>query len=360
MRGGPQTPPTNMKQSADDEAAPIGGAEAAGLLSRVCGGFDPLLLAVSGGGDSTALLVLVAEWAEGAGGPKLFVASVDHGLRAEAGEEIAAVAALCASLDLPVARLAAPVARATRIEEAAREARYAALATHAKTVGAEAIVLAHTLDDQAETVLMRLAAGSGPAGLKAMAETSRRDGITLVRPFLSIPKARLAACLKQRRLAFASDKMNADPRFARARLRSARGVLAREGLTAERLATLAFRMARAEAALEQATDAALQTHVEGAANGRALGPGAAALPDEVKLRLLGRVVAAVGGGRLRLERLERLADRIVTRPSGAATLGGAKIVWSPDGRIVVTPAPPRGRGAPDGEAVRRRPKPSPP
>lgn len=345
MRGGPGArEPVKRRRRLADPVEPIGGVEAARLFERVCAGRKRILLAVSGGGDSTALLVLAAEWAQGAHGPELLVATVDHGLRPEADAEIAAVEALAARLDLAFARLPAPLkGRSSRIEEAARNARYKALAQHAVEVGADAVATAHTLDDQAETVLMRLAAGSGPAGLKAMGESTERGGLTILRPFLGLPKARLLASLAQRGLPFAEDAMNADPRFARARLRGGRAALAREGLTPERLGTLAFRMARAEAALEAATDAAFAAHVSGKDNRWAIGPGAATLPDEIKLRLLGRVIAAAGGGVLRLERLERLADLIVTRASGAGTLAGAKVIWSTDGRIVAEREPPRGR-----------------
>lgn len=323
-------------------AEPLGVAECAALFERFLAPRASILLAVSGGADSTALLVLAAEWAHKRDRPTLLVATVDHGLRPEAAEEIATVARIADDFDLPHAGLSAPlVGRATRIEEKARDARYAALLAHAREVGAEAIATAHTLDDQAETVLMRLAAGSGPAGLAAMRPETGREGVILLRPFLHIPKARLVASLAERTARWADDDMNRDPAFARARLRAGRAALEREGLTAERLAALAFRMARVEGAVESAVDAAFAAHVSRSGAALTIAPEAAALPDEIKLRVLGRVVAAAGGGRVRLERLERLADRIVTRPSGAATLAGARVAWSADGRVVAAPEPPR-------------------
>ncbi|HEY0291475.1 MAG TPA: tRNA lysidine(34) synthetase TilS [Hansschlegelia sp.] len=321
-----------------DAVAP---AEAAALF----GAFVPprhLLLAVSGGADSTALLVLAAEWAS-EGGARLSVATVDHALRAEADIEIAEVAALSARFGLPHARLPAPVASASRIEERARDLRYAALADHARAIGADAIATAHTLDDQAETVLMRLAAGSGPSGLAGMRTETFRDGVRHVRPLLGVAKRRLVATLEARGIAWFGDAMNVDGRFARARLRAARDALAREGLTAARLGVLAGRMARADAALETATDDAARLLLGHDAAGWTIAPGAVALPDEIRLRLLGRALTLAGGGRIRLERLERLARRIAREPEGAATLAGARVAWA-HGAATVRPAPPRRGG----------------
>src|SRR5207244_9360514 len=109
----------------------------------------------------------------------------------------------------------------TGIEAAAREARYRLLAALARRRRAAAIATAHTLDDQAETVLMRLAAGSGPAGLAAMRPVEARDGLKVLRPFLGIRKQRLVATLARDGIAWSEVPMNADPRFARPRLRKA-------------------------------------------------------------------------------------------------------------------------------------------
>ncbi|RXF73497.1 tRNA lysidine(34) synthetase TilS [Hansschlegelia zhihuaiae] len=325
----------------------IGGVESALLFERAFPRQERIVLAVSGGADSTALLVLAAEWAQGRGGPSLFVATVDHGLRPQAAQEAEAVAALAASYGLPHARLDAPLTGgATRIEETARRLRYAALANHAKEIGADALATAHTLDDQAETVLMRLAAGSGPSGLAAIRQEVSRDGVVTIRPFLGVPKRRLVETLRARKIGWAEDAMNADLRFARPRLRASREALEREGLTAERLAVFAFRMLRVNAALDQAVDAAFGAHVRAEGATLRIEPTAYGLADEIKLRLLRTVIEKVGDARARLDRLERLADRIVTKPSGVGTLAGARVEWTSDGAISVSPAPPRrARGA---------------
>ncbi|MEJ1938863.1 tRNA lysidine(34) synthetase TilS, partial [Nostoc sp. NIES-2111] len=155
-----------------------------------------LLLAVSGGPDSMALLALCAAWAnerpDGQPRPPLFAATVDHWLRPEARDEAAMVAREASRLSVPHSVLdwAGPKPR-TGLQEAARQARYALLAEEARRVGATDVVTAHHADDQAETILMRLVRGSGLDGLAGMAAERPLDGVRLVRPLLGIPKSRL-------------------------------------------------------------------------------------------------------------------------------------------------------------------------
>ena len=128
-----------------------------------------LLIAVSGGPDSTALLLMAAEWARRRGRTRIEAATVDHGLRPESAEEAKAVAALCARLGVAHRILQWKGAKpASRLQERAREARYRLLVDHAKAIGADALLTAHHADDQAETVLFRLLRGSGVAGLRGM------------------------------------------------------------------------------------------------------------------------------------------------------------------------------------------------
>ncbi|QFR33280.1 tRNA lysidine(34) synthetase TilS [Ancylobacter sp. TS-1] len=293
-----------------------------------------VLLAVSGGPDSTALLLLAHRWQQAAGAAsELHVATVDHGLRTAARAEAEAVGALAARLGLPhaILTLAAPLPRA-RLQEAARHARYEALAAHARVLGATAIATAHTLDDQAETVLFRLLRGSGLAGLAGIPGERPLGDIRLIRPLLGWPKAALIEECRRAGVSFAEDPSNTDPRFARTRLRVLLPSLAAEGLDAPALARLAARMARAEAALEAATDAAQ-------ARLRPAGPAGEgpirfpradfdALPAEIGLRLLGRAVESVGEGPVELGKLEALAGwRAGLGPSGsgARTLAGALV-----------------------------------
>ena len=143
----------------------------------------------------------------------------------------------------------------TGLQKTARAARYRLLAEAAEKGGAGLILTAHTLDDQAETVLIRLSRGSGLTGLAAMQRMTvvpGQDAVSLVRPLLDLPKARLLATLKAAKVAFADDPSNRDPRFTRVRLRGLMPKLAQEGLDARRLALLARRLKRADRAIDAA------------------------------------------------------------------------------------------------------------
>ncbi|MFG1393084.1 tRNA lysidine(34) synthetase TilS [Xanthobacter agilis] len=342
--------------SAAEAAGPLRDDERDRLLAGLAA-FPHLLIAVSGGPDSTALLWLAARWrAARPDRPRLTVATVDHGLRPEAAAEAEAVARLSAELGLSHHTLVWQGQKPARgIQAAARGARYRLLFEAARGIDAGAVVTAHTADDQAETVLFRLARGSGVSGLAAMRAATARDGRVLLRPFLDVPKARLVATLEAEGLPFVRDPANFDPRYARARLRQLAPRLAEEGLDARRLGIFARRVARLDAAAEAATDtAALHLVVE--AQARRL-PVAVfrALPEEVALRLLGRCVAALGlEGPVALGKLETLTQALLAHlerpaadgaPMGAfrRTLAGA-LVAVKGGQVVVTPAPPR-RGA---------------
>src|SRR6202047_25233 len=131
----------------------------------------------------------------------------------------------------------------TGLPAAARAARYGLLARAARESGATHILTAHTRDDQAETLLMRLLRGSGIAGLAAMARQSERDGVLLARPFLHVSKSQLIATLKKAKIGFADDPTNRDVNFTRPRLRALLPLLAAEGGDARSLARLASRLA---------------------------------------------------------------------------------------------------------------------
>ncbi|MFT3938943.1 tRNA lysidine(34) synthetase TilS [Rhodopseudomonas sp.] len=315
-----------------------------------------IVLAVSGGPDSLALMWLAARWRKALKqGPALAVVTVDHGLRPEAAAEARAVKRLAASLDLPhrTLRWNGDKPR-TGIQAAARGARYRLLAQAAKTLGASHVMTAHTRDDQAETVLMRLSRGSGIAGLAAMAREIERDGVVLARPLLDVPKARLVATLTKARIAFATDPSNVDPRFTRPRLRELMPQLAAEGCDARSLVRLAARAARADAALELMTDGAeqfLETLDAGAGRPGVDARAFLALAAEIQIRLLLRALARDGHeGPAELGKVEALAETLKQAAAGRAptagkirlkqTLAGAVITLTSD-RLVIAPAPPR-------------------
>lgn len=314
-----------------------------------------VVLAVSGGPDSVVLMRFAARMcAEGATATAT-VATVDHGLRPESCQEASAVAAWAAACGLPhrILRWGGPKPQ-TRLQERSREARYSLLAAFAREVGASYLLSAHTLDDQAETILMRLARGSGPAGLAGMRAEIGWEGITLARPFLALRKARLVATCRAEGWSYIEDASNTDPRFARARFRRLLPLLEAEGLTAERWAALAGRLRRMEEALEARAAAVFAAALigEGPATIELDGTTLLRESDAVQLRVVARALAAIlrqPRAPLRLERLEALVlDRLrPTLEDGraiTASLGGALIEVGRDRRIVVSPEPPRRRG----------------
>jgi tRNA(Ile)-lysidine synthase len=326
--------------------------EASGLF-RGLEDLPGLLLAISGGPDSTALLVLAARWAKQLKrAPKLFAVTVDHGLRREAVREAAAVRKLAGRLGVPHRTLRWRGKKPhSGLQVAARNARYELLAQAARREGIAHIATAHTLDDQAETVLFRMARGSGLLGLTGMAHIAPlpvriEQEIFLVRPLLHVSKARLIATLKAAKTGYSEDPSNQDPRFTRVRLRTLMPVLAREGLDARGLARLALRLRRAEATVALAVDAARAALVP--PPWRRHGPIVfetsrfARLPAEVGLRLLGEAVTHTGNeGPVELAKLEALYEGLrQARSRLRRTLAGALITLSGD-HLTVERAPPR-------------------
>ena len=317
-----------------------------------------IALAVSGGPDSTALMLLAARWRDSLKTkPKLIAVTVDHGLRKESKGEAAAVARLARELNVAHRTVRWNGRKpATGVQEKARAARYRLLGEAAQKAGAAHILTAHTLDDQAETVLIRMSRGSGLTGLGAMTRTAPLppDGeskIVLVRPLLEIAKSRLIATLDVAKIPYADDPSNRNPRFARPRLRNLMGALAEEGLDAKRLAQLAHRLKRAELAIEAAVDHAMrELTVELSPLGSLCIEARrfADLPGEIALRLLGRAVAGAGDeGPVELGKLEALkcaVDRAQTAGEQRfrRTLAGA-VVTLTDRQLIVERAPPRGR-----------------
>jgi tRNA(Ile)-lysidine synthase len=310
-----------------------------------------IVLAVSGGPDSVALMWLAARWRRAfARGPQLIAVTVDHGLRQEAAREARDVKRLARSLDLPhrTLRWTGPKPR-TGLPAAAREARYRLLAQAARKYGATYVLTAHTRDDQAETLLMRMLRGSGIAGLAAMARETEREGVRLARPLLDISKAQLVATLKKAGVGFADDPTNRDPAFTRPRLRELMPALAEEGGDARNLARLAARLARANAAVEVLADGAeryLALRDQDTARAGFDAVRFAAMPEEIRLRLLKRAIDRTGHeGSAELGKVETLLaalDRAMAARGARLrqTLAGA-IISVNGGRIRVEPAPPR-------------------
>jgi len=335
-----------------NEKFPISAARARAIFAP-WKGVPAVVLAVSGGPDSVALMWLAARWRRALKrGPRLIAVTVDHGLRKEAVREAREVKRLARSLGIEHRTLRWQGTKPkTGVQAAAREARYRLLAKAARASDAKHVATAHTRDDQAETLLMRLLRGSGISGLSAMADESERDGVRLMRPLLQVSKVELIATLEAAGIAFADDPSNRNPAFTRSRLRELMPVLAEEGADARTLARLASRLARANAAVEVLADGAeryLALTDRDAAGGGYDARAFAALPEEIRLRLLKRAIDRYGHeGPAELGKVEALlavVDRAVAEGQTRLkqTLAGAAISLS-KGRILVQPAPPRRR-----------------
>jgi tRNA(Ile)-lysidine synthase len=363
----------------DDDHSAISARDAKQLFAE-WKSVPAIVLAVSGGPDSIALMWLAARWRRAlVRGPRLIAVTVDHGLRAASVREASDVKRLARALDLPHRTMRWTGTKPkSGLPAAARAARYRLLAKAAQDHGAMHILTAHTRDDQAETLLMRMARGSGLAGLAAMARQSEREGVVLARPFLEIPKSQLLATLTKAKLGFAVDPSNRDVSFTRPRFRALMPALASEGCDSRNLARLASRLARANAALEVLVDGAerfLALKDRGGAHpgldakvfetvgfdARSLDARAfAALSEEIRLRLLLRIINRVGHeGPAELGKAEALLSALDR--AGAAkgrirlkqTLAGALVSLTGD-RIRIEPAPPRRNRANQGPGSERK------
>lgn len=335
--------------AADAADAPVSPSEAADLLNPLQS-FRHVALAVSGGGDSMALMWLCARWApEARDPPRLTVLTVDHGLRPEAAAETAWVVEQARELKLPAVILRwhgdKPL---TGIQARARAARYELLVDWCIGNGAGALVTAHSLDDQAETVLMRLARGSGLDGLAAM-RVLRDDKVAILRPLLGVPRARLRSTLAAAGIGWIEDPANEDPRYERVRWRRALKLLDQEGLAPGMIALSARRLERARQALEHATSRLEAAAVAHEARHATFRPTALEdEPEELRLRLLRRLIVRYGAGGEppELAALERLSAWMSEGVSGGRTLAGCRIARGKD-LVRISREPPR-RQAADG------------
>lgn len=289
-------------------------------------------LAVSGGPDSLALMLLAHRWTETLQNPPIIhVYSLDHGLRPEAKDEVAMVLEVADKLGLVARGLVWTGDKpASGLQEAARQARYQIIGDAMKADGASLLLTAHHRMDQAETVLMRLAHGSGLDGLKAMMPVSTVQGLRIFRPFLDLDPAALAAVVDESGLTAAQDPSNHDTDYERVRWRKLLPTLAEHGLDTATLSRFAARMGEADEALAQMAHAAFEELVRFDGFGAALIPAATfqLLSPAIGRRVLARVLNIVGGRQRprALGQVERLYDQIIGRDlPRAATLLGAVV-----------------------------------
>ena len=320
--------------------APAAGSSAADAALRFAQDLDALWpagergegaklgVAVSGGPDSTAMLLLAAAALPG----QVEVATVDHRLRAESAAEAAAVARLCAQLDAPHATLGVEVAPGN-LQAEARRARYAALADWAGERGLAAIATAHHADDQAETLLLRLNRASGVAGLAGTRARAVVPGtsLMLLRPLLGWRRAELAQIVADAAISPADDPANRDCRFDRARIRAA--IAGADWLEVEAIAASAAHLAEADAALDWAARREWHEQVREEGLGIAYRPRA---PRAVALRVIARIVERLDGEEPRGGAAARVFDALVAgRPASIGALvarpgpGGWSFVKAP-------------------------------
>ena len=284
-------------------------------------------VAVSGGGDSVALLHALARYFKGSS-TRLFAVTVDHGLRPEAGAEVDFVAEVAASLSLPHERLNwSGWDGKGNLQDRARAARYDLMARWARARDVPLVALGHTEDDQAETVLMRLARGSGVDGLSAIPRRRCHQGVTFLRPFLGLSRDRLRAYLKRHAIDWIEDSSNTDARFTRVRVRSAAAKLAELGLTVSALCDVAEHMRRSREALDWYTFIAAHeaAHLDGGdvlIDLRQF----RTLPEEIARRLLVHALRWVGSSAYPPRRNALMGAIDAIRAEKPATLHGCLVL----------------------------------
>ena len=304
-------------------------------LDALSGPPGRLGIAVSGGPDSLALLLLAASARRGA----VEAATVDHGLRPESRAEAEMVAAVCARLGVPHVTLSAdwPEPPATAVQERAREMRYRLLAAWLDERGLAALATAHHADDQAETLVMRLNRGAGVRGLAGIRAAANLPGsdFPVLRPLLGWRRTELERICADAGLDPSADPSNDDQRFERARVR---GALAGTGLLdAEGVARSARYLAEADAALDWIAGGLGPVRIADDAEALSIDP--EGLPREILRRIVRIAFARFHAPEPRGPELERALDALLE--GGTATLSGLRLDGGARWRL--TRAPPRRR-----------------
>ncbi len=255
-------------------------------------------VALSGGPDSMALCVLADAWARRRGG-RVVALTVDHGLRSDSATEAAVVGGWMGTLGIAHQVLAWEGTKPrSGVQAKARAARYELLTGWCRRAGILHLVLAHEMEDQAETILMRLTRGSGRHGLAGMSAVSETSGVRILRPLLGVGRERLTATLRARRQPWVEDPSNLNPAFARIRVRQWLPALEQAGCGAAHLKGLAEAFAAGRAESEGRIVALLARACSLSPAGFAILDRAvlAAAPTLTTRGALSRVLRTVGGG----------------------------------------------------------------
>lgn len=298
-----------------------------------------IAVAVSGGADSMALALLAADWAAEVG-IQLHALTVDHGIRPESARESRQVAGWMAGRGIAHTILTHEGDMNGNLQAAARDARYSLMGEWCAEHGVSHLMVAHHMEDQAETFLIRLGRGSGVDGLAAMHPVRTQNGITLLRPLLGISKAELVATLQARGQFWVEDPSNRNPDFTRTHMRGLLPQLADAGISPAKLATTAKHMARAQDFLHHTADAACTELITPTDDGLLLDRTRfAALHPEIALRVLALVIRRMTGDvyRPRFDDLQRLYDTLCDLPKNVArTLAGCQFRSHMNGVVLVS------------------------
>ncbi len=290
-----------------------------------------IAVAVSGGADSMCLTLLAHQWAAALNG-RVTALTVDHGLRAGSADEAQQVKRWLDASDIAHHTLEWKQAseKTGSVQARAREARYQLMTDWCRENRVTTLLVAHHLEDQGETFLMRMAKGSSLMGLAAMAPRRQMDGVDIVRPLLAVPRARLGATLQAMGQSWIEDPSNTNPAFERVRVRRLMAALEmHENIAPARFAAAASGAGRLRRQVETLGDVFLARH--GCQHGGGWMVSLAAfldLPGPLQHHLLGRLIVDTGGGQYapRQAKVERLRDWIQGQTRGSArTLGGVRI-----------------------------------
>ena len=291
------------------------------MTQHPCGG--ALAVAVSGGADSMALFVLLHGWAE-TNARKVHVLTVDHGLRPESAAEAQQVKTFVATY--PHATHQTLIWQGekpqTKIQESARHARYDLMADYCEQNSIKDLFLAHHADDQLETILFRLAKGSGLDGLCGMRHiVAFDDTLTLHRPLLGMEKHALMATCAAHNAPIVHDPSNHNPAYARPRLRQA---LAEEGLSVKRLVKTTERLQRAQTALDHYAQDFVLNHCVKSDGYRIDIHQLKSTPFEIVVRVMKVLMDEINPDHsARMEKVETLCETVVNdQDFKKATLGG--------------------------------------
>ncbi len=328
--------PVGGKSAADTGDWPLDQGDDAGLLLDAASAFPPdpdrhVGVAVSGGGDSVALLHLMTRACRYERVP-LAAVTVDHALRDGSAAEAVMVAGLCASLGVPHRTVrwehgAVP----GNLMDAARQARMALIREWARAEGITHVALGHTADDQAETFLMALSRSAGLDGLVGMRRLWRDDGIQWSRPLLGVTRADLRAYLLRHGIIWADDPTNDDPRYERVRARRVMAALAPLGIDVRKVGTAQSHLTWAKWALDEMLETAVRSHVQETAGALRLDrAGFDALPHDLQRQMLMAGIAWLSGNPVPPRMGKQITLMFAARESRDATLLGCRLRSGPD------------------------------